>query len=457
MLTIERPVIPFRRPQINTRRKPTPVGYDRWFEGTLPNRWTTPAHLQQINEHLQAVERGEIDRLAIHMPPRHGKTETVSVRYPLRFIENNPTGSVLVTGYNERFARRISRKIRTLAAERGLVTDDKSATDEWETKRGGLVMARGVGSPPTGTGFGLIVIDDPVRRREDADSEVYREKVWDWYTDDLYTRLEPGAPIILVMTLWHEDDLGARAVASEPGRWTVLKLPAINEAGEALWPERFPVAALNRTRDVMATTVGSRSWDAIYQQHPTPKQGSTFKVGKLDYVDAEDVPALTARCRAWDLGATEGAGDFTVGAKLGRDEEGLTYVLDVRRGQWDSAERNRRMREAAKADGAQTPIRLPQDPGQAGKDQRGNLTRMLAGYTVKALPVSGDKETRADPFASQVNEGNVRLVRGDWNHAFVEELRAFPAGKHDDQVDAASDAFNEVSVPPVDHSRGAFG
>src|SRR5690606_9175583 len=230
------------------------------------------------NEHLEAVERGEIDRLAIHMAPRHGKSETVTIRFPLRWIIRRPADNVLVTGYNERFARKFSRRIRNMARERALVAQDKSATDEWATTRGGLVMARGVGNPPTGTGFNLIVIDDPIRRREDAESEAYRDKTWDWYTDDLYNRLEPGAPIILVMTRWHEADIGAQAVAAEPGRWTVLKLPAISEKGEALWPQRFNLEALHRIREVMRQNEGLRSWEALYQQNPTPREGSIFKV-----------------------------------------------------------------------------------------------------------------------------------------------------------------------------------
>lgn len=449
---LQRPVIPVRRRGADARPA-SASSYGAWFRRTLPAGWTVPEHVRVINEHLAAVERGEIDRLAIHMPPRHGKSETVTIRFPLRWIERHPSDNILVTGYNERFARKFSRRIRNMAAERGLVASDKSAADEWATTKGGLVMARGVGNPPTGTGFNLIVIDDPVRRREDAESEAYRDKTWDWYTDDLYNRLEPGAPLILVMTLWHEDDIGAKAVAAEPGRWTVLKLPAIDERGCALWPERFPLPALERVRSVMAQNEGLRSWEALYQQNPTPREGSTFKVSALQYVDAADVPVMTAACRAWDLAATEGAGDYTAGVLVGRAPDGVFYVLDVVRGQWDSARRNQRMTETAQQDGPGVRVRLPQDPGQAGKDQAQALVRMLAGFPVAAKPVSGDKETRADPFAAQVNAGNVRLVRGAWNAAFVEELRAFPAGKHDDMVDAASDAFNAVTTPSLDFSR----
>lgn len=457
-MVIDRPVIPFRAPRLGTRR-PTPppgAGYAAWFRSTLPAGWSVPDHIARINERLAAVERGEVDRLAIHMPPRHGKTESVTVRFAARWIERNPGDNVLITGYNERFARRLSRKVRTLVRERGRVglAPDKEASDEWETVAGGGVMARGVGSPPTGVGFSLILIDDPVRRREDADSPAYRAKVDDWYRDDLYMRLEPGGVVVLVMTRWHEADLGQTVHDTEPGAWEVLRLPALsaNATGEtvALWPARYDVDALARIQRVMTTTEGARSWEALFQQNPTPREGTVFKVTALRYCDAAEVPALVSVCRGWDLAATDGGGDYTVGAKLGRDESGTTYVLDVVRGQWGAGKRNAEMARAASADGNAVCVRLPQDPGQAGKEQAQQLTRMLAGSPVTAAPVSGDKVTRADPFASQVEEGHVVIVRAPWNAAFVEELRAFPGGANDDQVDAAADAFNALARPTFD-------
>lgn len=437
-----------------------PGSYLSWLRSTLPRSWSADApHIRLIAEHLDAVTRGEIDRLAIHMPPRHGKTEMTTVRYPLYRMDRDRQLNVLVTGYNERFARKLGRKTRNLAAERGLVASDKSAADEWALTEGGIYMARGVGSPPTGSGFGLILIDDPVRRREDADSEVYREKVWDWYTDDLYTRLEPNGAIVLVMTLWHEDDIGARAVASEPGRWTVLKLPAIAEepdemrqVGEALWPERFDATALNRIRSVLVQNEGERSWQALYQQNPTPREGSFFKIQNFKILNA--APSNLRYARAWDLGAST-SGDPTAGVKMGTDGEGF-YVRHVARGQWATDDRNKHLRQTAVLDGKSCRIHLPRDPGQAGIDQGLALTRLLAGFSVTVEPVSGAKEVRADPWSAQVNAGNVTLIDdGTWDiKAFIEEHRAFPQGKHDDQVDAAADAFSELTNAPRGRAWG---
>jgi predicted phage terminase large subunit-like protein len=428
------------------------LSYLKFVEETIPEHWSAQAkHIKLIAKNIDLLRRGKIDRLAIHMPPRHGKSETITYRLPLKWLLDKGDANVLVTGYNERFARKLGRRTRNLSPE-GFVSPSKRASDEWETTSGGLYMARGVGSPPTGTGFSLIVIDDPIKRREDAESAGNREGIWDWYSNDLYTRLEPGGAIVLVMTRWHEDDLGRQAVESEPGRWTVLKLAAIAEEddpigrkpGEALWPERYDAQDLERIRTVLSVKDGQRAWMSLYQQNPTPREGVFFKTREIEIIDADQVPKMKRKARAWDMAATAGGGDYTCGVLLGVDEDERYYVLDVKRGQWATDERNSKIKETAKQDGRSVRIRGPQDPSAAGKDAALVFTRLLAGYAVKTEPVSGSKELRADPFSAQVNAGNVRILRGEWNSAFLDELRSFPLGRHDDQVDAASDAFMEI-------------
>ena len=151
--------------------------------------------------------------------------------------------------------------------------------------------------------------------------------------------------------------------------------------------------------------------------------------------------------RAWDIAATEGDGDYTAGCRIHGPHEGIFYISDVQRGQWATDDRDKQIKLTASLDGPSVPQRLPQDPGAAGKSLAASMVRMLTGYSVRIMPVSGDKVTRADPFSSQINAGNVRLLKSEWNNAFIEELRQFPSGKHDDQVDAASDAFSELATP----------
>lgn len=419
--------------------------YADWLRETFPPSWQLADHIVRIAEHLDAYFRRDIDRLQINMPPRHGKTETVTVRIPGYVLRQVSSANVLITGYNERFARRLSRKARTVAAESGIVVArDKSATDEWSVAGGGVVMARGVGSPPTGVGFRDIVIDDPVRKREDAESATFREKVRDWYADDLMTRLEPGGGVILVMTRWHEDDLGQNVLETDPGAWHVLKLPAIDDAGAALWPERWPVDVLNRTKRVMVRKDGERSWEALYQQNPTPREGSLFKVTRLGFVD--NVPDSLKSAVAFDIAATEGAGDWTACAQVWTDGE--RFYVDVRRVQAGPSGMMAFIQSQARARAGAMPVIVPQDPGAAGKALAQQLTQALAGLPVRRVAPTGSKETRATPFAAQVEAGNVVLVNGPDTKDFVEEMRQFPGGKHDDMVDAVSDAFNALTSAP---------
>ena len=215
--------------------------------------------------------------------------------------------------------------------------------------------------------------------------------------------------------------------------------------GEALWPARYDVEALGRIKEVQTKKDGAYSWEALYQQNPTPRQGSFFKVLQLQIV--KSLPAKLRAVRGWDLAATPDDGDWTAGVRIaGPCENGIYYVTNVKRAQLESDDRDKLMKQTAHTDGYNTKIRLAQDPGQAGKDQAKRLVKMLAGFSVRSETVSGSKETRADGFASQVNAGNVRLLEGEWNADYIEELRTFPKGKNDDQVDGSADAFNELQV-----------
>jgi predicted phage terminase large subunit-like protein len=419
--------------------------YPEWFQETLPKSWTTPEHVRIINEHLEAVERGEIDRLAVHMPPRHGKSETVTVRFPLRWIERKPSDNVLVCGYNERFARKFSRRIRNMAKAKGLVAGDKSASDEWGTTAGGLVMARGVQNPPTGTGFNLIVIDDPVKRREEAESETYREKVWDWYTDDLYNRLEPSGRLVLVMTLWHEDDLGARAVASEPERWTVLKLPAISDEGQALWPQRYTVEDLERIRSVMAQNEGERSFEALYQQNPRPREGSLFKA---DWFSGtyKLIPSFKWVATFWDtaLKAKE-ENDETACVTVGAGEDGYAYILRSASGRWETPAVGKFLVEQSrwlKGLYGDTYIGDYVEDKVSGTTLMQYLRTTNPDVPVIPIVVEGDKVARAQGVTPMCEAGRVLFPDPSiypegrvWAQRLIDNLLSFPLGKHDDLTD----------------------
>jgi len=384
------------------------------------------------------------------MPPRHGKSELCCKYLPAWYLGTYPHNRIILASYGDRFASEWGQKARDVLSEWGPavfgvdVRKDKAASDDWliQGADGGM-KTTGVGGPLTGRGANLLVIDDPVKNAEEAASEVYREKMDEWFHSTAYTRLEPGGAVVLIQTRWHEDDLMGRVLrraADGTGeQWRVLRMPAVGDDGAALWPTRFDADQLVRIRK----QVGEYWWSALYQQNPTPKEGLFFRVGNLQIVDA--APAGLRYWRAWDIAATANAGDYTVGVKMGTDKSGVYYITDIVRGQWATDERDSRIRLTASMDGRTVRIRVPEDPGAAGKSMAQAFVRMLAGYVVKAERVTGSKESRADAFSSQVNAGNVRLVRAPWNAAFIEELRTFPNGTHDDQVDAASDCFNEFA------------
>lgn len=428
-----------------TAQRVRPPKFSPWLREVTPAySWDAP-HLLYIRAQLDRVTRGEIDRLMLFVPPRHGKSELATVRYPVWRMECDPTLTVIVGAYNKLLADSFSRKARRIAQERFQLDDERRAADEWQTIQGGIFRAAGVGTGVTGKGARLIVIDDPVKSREEANSPAYRERVWNWYRDDLYTRLEPGGALILIMTRWHEDDLAGRILASEDGpNWTVVSLPALAEdndplgraPGAALWPARFDEVDLARIR----TVLGTQSFTALYQQRPTALEGGLFKRGWFDIVNA--VPSAAQRVRYWDKAGTDAGGDYTAGALIAMDGDGVFYVENVVRGQWSALERERIIRQTAELDGRNVPIWVEQEPGSGGKESAQATIRALAGWNVYAERVTGDKLTRAQPFAAQCEAHNVRVVRGDWNAAFLDELTMFPNGRHDDQVDASAGAFN---------------
>lgn len=290
-----------------------------------------------------------------------------------------------------------------------------------------------------------LLIDDPVKNRQEANSEVMRNAVWDWYTSTAYTRLEDAGAVVVVMTRWHDNDLMGRILAAEAAGdttegWHIVHMPAVDDEGRALWPEKYDSAALDNIRQ----TIGEYDWSALYMGTPTPREGAFFKVSEVRIVDA--LPAALPMVRAWDVAATPGDGDYTAGALMaGPDADGRFYVADMVRGQWDTDERNRTMRQTADLDGTGVRVLVPQDPGSAGVDASRAFVRLLSGYSVEAVRVTGEKALRADPLSSQVNAGNVCMVRGAWNRATLDEMRSFPLGRNDDQVDALADAFNALT------------
>jgi predicted phage terminase large subunit-like protein len=423
-----------------------------------PHLAALDAALIEVTRYIESGGAQGLGRVIVEMPPRHGKSLSVSRRFPPWFLGRNPDKRVMMVSYSASLAEKHSRAARNLMRSpfyQGVfpgvkLADDSRAVDSWDIGgHEGGVDALGVGGSATGKGADLLDLDDAVKSRAEAESAVFRDKTWDWFTDDLYTRLEPGAAVVMTMTRWHEDDLAGRCLAQMPGVWKVLRLPAIAEAqdplgrteGAALWPERYPLETLRTIED----TLGSYSFASLYQQRPLPAGGRLFDTTKITVL--ETAPECTQTVRFYDLAVTaRRSSDYTAGLKLGKLADETFVVLDVWRGQRELPDVHEAIVQNAAIDGPGTRIRLEAEKaGIVGLQFLLRDPRMHA-YTVDAVPPEGDKYTRAGPVAARVNAGRLVLARGAWNRAFIDELATFPAGAHDDQVDALSGAYAMLST-----------
>ncbi len=279
-----------------------------------------------------------------------------------------------------------------------------------------------------------IIIDDP-HKADEARSDVIRKGVIDWFQNTLESRKNsPETPIIVIMQRLHESDLAGWLLDGGNGEeWKSLILPVWQEDGTPLWPEKHDAEALHRMEKAAPYVFAGQ-----YRQRPAPPDGGIFKPDQIQVVDA--LPAGQIEwVRGWDFGSTTD-GDYTAGAKLGKLPDGRLIIGDMVHLQAGPDERDAALKNTSARDGLLVKISIPQDPGQAGKTQALYLTRMLAGFPVHSSPESGDKITRAEPFASQVNVGNVLMVRGSWNDSLINEMRMFPNGTYDDQIDGLSRA-----------------
>ncbi|HKM64192.1 MAG TPA: phage terminase large subunit [Acidisphaera sp.] len=431
-----------------------------WAEHALHDeQWTLAAHHKLLIGKLEAVAAGKIDRLMVLMPPGSAKSTYTSIVFPPWWLANNPRSSIIFASHTADFAARFGHRARDLVRnnpELGYrILSDENAAGRWRTTHGSDYFAVGVKGPIIGRRADLVLIDDPIRSFMEADSPKARDRLWDWYRSDLMTRLRPRARIVLIMTRWHEDDLGGRLLAHEPDQWELLRLPAIAGAndplgrkpGDPLWPQWETAEHLARKQ----ATVGSRVWFAHYQQDPRPAEGSTFDVRRIDILDSYDPPQGSVIVRAWDLAATpDSAGgnpDWSAGVKLVRHApSGRIVVLDVVRFRGSPLTVEETLLKIADADGRDIVIGLAQDPGSAGKAYVAMLTARLFKYQVVTSPETGSKQQRANLVAAQIEAGNLAIVRGHWNAAFTDELKAFPHGVKDDQVDALSRAYAMMTV-----------
>jgi predicted phage terminase large subunit-like protein len=412
-------------------------------------------HQKVLLDGLERVERREIDRLMLFMPPGSAKSTYASVIFPAWYLGKNPTHSLIAVTHTEeltvRFGRRARNHYATQAHKQvfGMgLSRDSGAAGRWDTAAGGEYYAVGFNGSVTGRRADILLIDDPVKGREEADSQRIRDKTWDIYINDLLTRLKPEGRRILVTTRWHEDDLAGRILEMEGDRWDRIRLPMEAQAndilgrkpGERLWPEWF-------TEEMVADAKrDSRAWNALYQQEPAGEDGDFFKREWFRDYDIAPGSASLRIYAASDYAVTEKGGDFTEHAVFGMDFNRNLYVLDW----WSGQETAARWIEVqcdliqkwkpVKWFGEAGPIRRAIEPFLLRR-----MDERAAYCPLEWLPSIHDKPTRLRAFQGMCAQGKVWFPkpnganRGtDWRSDVIGQLLRFPVGMHDDKVDACS-------------------
>jgi len=408
------------------------------------------------------------------VPPRCMKSLLVSVFWPAWVWTTRPHTRWLFSSYSNQLSGRDSLYCRDVIqsswyqkhwGDRFRLRGDPNEKNRFNNDRKGFRLATSTGGLGTGEGGDFIIADDP-HNVTNSESDTQRENDLRWWDQPMSTRGNNASTAchVVVMQRLHERDLTGHLLEQggyehlclpmefEPARRCVTSLgwpdPRTQE-GELLCPRRFPV----ETVEELKLRLGLYGTAGQLQQRPAPLDGGLFQRSWFPIV-ATQPAGYARRVRYWDLAASED-GDYTCGELLSRANNGTYYLEDIRRGRWNPAQRDTFILKTAQADGQAVEILLEQEPGSAGKSVTHYLTRQLAGFTVRSDRPTGDKQVRAEPFASQCGIHNVQLVAGDWNAPFLDELCLFPKGRYDDQVDASSGAFGYLarygapSSPPM--------
>ncbi len=460
-----------------------PMDVAEWAMLTSPpdKPWRPAPHLEEINRWLMKIMTGECRRLIIEAPPRHGKTELVCKKFPGLFLQTFPRRKVGLASYGADLSTKSCRYVRDQTAEFGPRTfgygvhpqdcseAEWSLVDRAGKATGGSMRAFGVGGGILGDGFDLWIIDDPIKADESRSPTVLNN-CWEWWKGTAMDRLNPGgtAAIIVMMQRLNERDLVGRL--KEEGGWDVLTLRAAAEEddvlgrapGDYLWPEAY-----GGWDDSFyeASRAESFWWASKYQQRPFPRGGGMIQTAWIEDNAVDFAPAgIEKRIRWWDFAATEGGGDYSVGALLGIKGDHV-FIEDIRRGQWGPGRRDGIIKATCDDDNRRYPNVTTwgeQQPGPAGKPAAELFTRMLVPHGAFCELSGKDKETRAGGIAAAFSRGDVHVCRGyaesggNWYRDLVAEMSAFPAGKHDDIVDACASAYNKIALGPVAYSAASY-
>ncbi|CAB4145454.1 Archaeophage PsiM2, terminase large subunit [uncultured Caudovirales phage] len=429
-------------------------------DNTDLSRYSAAKHHEVICAALEEVEAGRIQRLIITMPPRHGKSELASRRFPAWFLGKDPYRHMIFATYNDEFASDFGRHVRDTmksdvfkqAFPLCKLKAGSQASDRISTEEGGIAVFVGRGGSLTGRGADLLVIDDPIKDREEADSKTLRDKLWGWFTDVAMTRLmTAGARVVIIMTRWHEDDLVGRLidpknsyyVPEEAANWKVLSLPAIavdddpmgRKNGEALWPERFDLDFLNQ-----AKRLNPKGFSALYQGSPSPDDGDYFKREWLKFYMPSELPRnLRIYVSSDHAVSTDQERDATCLLPVGVDDEDNIWILpDV---WWRRADTETVVEGMIDLMRRRSPLMWWAESGHITKSIGPFLRKRMSERSIycaidEVVPTK-DKQTRAQSIRARMSMGKVFFPRfATWWPDAQDELMKFPSSSHDDFVDA---------------------
>lgn len=429
-------------------------------DNTDMSRYEAAKHHEVICAALEEVEAGRIQRLIITMPPRHGKSELASRRFPAWFLGKDPYRHMIFATYNDEFAQDFGRHVRDTMKSDAFrqvfplcnLKAGSQASDRIQTEEGGIAVFVGRGGSLTGRGADLLIIDDPIKDREEADSKTLREKLWGWFTDVAMTRLmTAGAKVVIIMTRWHEDDLVGRLtdpknpcyVQSEAENWKVLSLPAIavnddpmgRQPGEPLWPERFGLDFLNQ-----AKRLNPKGFSALYQGSPSPDDGDYFKREWLKFYTPSELPRNLRYYVASDHAVSKDQErDATILLPVGVDEYDNIWVLpDV---WWRREDTENVVEGMIDMMQRRNPLLWWAESGHITKSigpfLRKRMSERQIYCAIDEVVPTKDKQTRAQSIRARMSMGKVYFPRfASWWPDAQDELLKFPSSTHDDFVDA---------------------
>ncbi len=424
------------------RRKKATESLIDFTEFTFPRYQPAPHH-HRIAHELERVIKGDCKRLMLLLPPRHGKSELASKRFPALALGWRPNLQFISASATAGLAEDFGRDVRNIIASTEYanlfpgttLAEDSQAKGKWNTSAGGIYYAVGVGGAVIGRGADIFLIDDPYASMADAQSETTRKNVYEWYTGTVYNRLQPGGAIVLINHRMHEADLTGSLLAQQAAggdHWEVVELPAISPEGEALWPEAYPLPVLEQIR----RNTLPQYWSALYQQQPSPEEGDYFKREWFRWYT--EPPKHLRTYGGSDYAVTAKGGDYTVHVVIGVDPDDNIYVLDLWRSQ---AESHIWVEAFIDLVDRHKPLNWAEEQGQIIKSLGPFIDKRMRERKVYArreqMTSVADKPTRSRSFQARASMGKVYLPQNaPWVADLMTELLSFPVGKHDDQVDA---------------------